>query len=203
MKRISSPANDRVRHIALFAAALLLIGRVAFLCPRTAAQEPPPPDGFTLAQTISDQAQHTTIAFSGLAMMTWNLESQSFFPPGKVADYTGFQYLRDNDPIKAQVIELSRTYGNLDGENNYYYATVFAQVYKTMTDDRKADLTSLRQSIMSGAYSNGTLFDYSVCTTPFLYSSPIAGQNVLDEYILNTDYLCQAPSSVRDWEVYR
>jgi hypothetical protein len=31
-------------------------------------------------------------------MMTGNLEAQSFFPPGKVADYTGFQYLRDNDP---------------------------------------------------------------------------------------------------------
>jgi len=31
-------------------------------------------------------------------MMTGNLDAQSFFPPGKVADYTGFQYLRDNDP---------------------------------------------------------------------------------------------------------
>lgn len=53
---------------------------------------------FTLAQTLSDGAQRTTIAFSGLAMMTGNLAAQSFFPPGKVADYTGFQYLRDNDP---------------------------------------------------------------------------------------------------------
>lgn len=53
---------------------------------------------FSMSQTISDEAQRTTIAFSGLAMMTGNLGSQSFFPPGKVADYTGFQYLRDNDP---------------------------------------------------------------------------------------------------------
>jgi hypothetical protein len=30
-------------------------------------------------------------------MMTGNLGAQSFFPPGKVADYWGFQYLRDND----------------------------------------------------------------------------------------------------------
>ena len=51
-----------------------------------------------LDQTLSDQAQRTTLAFSGLAMMTGNLYSQSFYPPGKVADYTGFQYLRDNDP---------------------------------------------------------------------------------------------------------
>ncbi|MEI8063385.1 MAG: hypothetical protein WCH84_04910, partial [Verrucomicrobiota bacterium] len=53
---------------------------------------------FTMEQTISDLAQRTTLAFDGLAMMTGNLEAQSFFPPGKVADYTGFQYLRDNDP---------------------------------------------------------------------------------------------------------
>lgn len=53
---------------------------------------------FNIAQTLSDGAQRTTLAFSGLAMMTGNLGSQSFFPPGKVADYTGFQYLRDNDP---------------------------------------------------------------------------------------------------------
>ena len=58
----------------------------------------PPAPAFTMAQTISDGAQRTTLAFSGLAMMTGNLEAQSFFPPGKVADYTGFQYLRDNDP---------------------------------------------------------------------------------------------------------
>jgi len=45
---------------------------------------------FNMAQTLSDQAQVTTLAFSGLAMLTGNLESQSFFPPGKVADYTGF-----------------------------------------------------------------------------------------------------------------
>jgi hypothetical protein len=53
---------------------------------------------FSMAQTLSDGAQRTTLAFSGLALITGNLEAQSFFPPGKVADYTGFQYLRDNDP---------------------------------------------------------------------------------------------------------
>ena len=53
---------------------------------------------FNTTQTLSDVAQSTTMAFSGLALMTGNLNAQSFFPPGKVADYTGFQYLRDNDP---------------------------------------------------------------------------------------------------------
>jgi len=70
--------------------------------PRDSAEAPevkgPEKRAFTMEQTLSDGAQRTTLAFAGLAMMTGNLEAQSFFPPGKVADYTGFQYLRDNDP---------------------------------------------------------------------------------------------------------
>ena len=49
-------------------------------------------------QTISDQAQSMTIAFDGLAFVTGNFCAQTFYPPGKVADFFGFQYLRDNDP---------------------------------------------------------------------------------------------------------
>lgn len=55
---------------------------------------------FTIEQAISDEAQRNTIAFDGLAFLTGCLGSQSFLPPGKVADYSGFQYLRDNDPTK-------------------------------------------------------------------------------------------------------
>jgi len=39
-----------------------------------------------------------TIAFDALAFLTGDLGADSFFPPGKVADFWGFQYLRDNDP---------------------------------------------------------------------------------------------------------
>jgi len=53
---------------------------------------------YTIAQTISDEAQRNTMAFDALGFMTGNLGSQTFLPPGKVADYSGFQYLRDNDP---------------------------------------------------------------------------------------------------------
>ena len=49
-------------------------------------------------QTISDQAQSMTIAFDGLAFVTGSFCAQTFYPPGKVADFFGFQYLRDNDP---------------------------------------------------------------------------------------------------------
>lgn len=55
---------------------------------------------YTITQAVSDEAQQNTIAFDGLAFLTGNLGSQSFLPPGKVADYSGFQYLRDNDPTK-------------------------------------------------------------------------------------------------------
>jgi len=57
-------------------------------------------DEYTITQAISDEAQRNTIAFDGLAFLTGNVGSQSFLPPGKVADYSGFQCLRDNDPTK-------------------------------------------------------------------------------------------------------
>jgi phosphatidylethanolamine-binding protein (PEBP) family uncharacterized protein len=57
-----------------------------------------PGGGMNIANTISDQAQSTTIAFDGLAFVTGSYCAQTFYPPGKVADFFGFQFLRDNDP---------------------------------------------------------------------------------------------------------
>jgi hypothetical protein len=54
--------------------------------------------GYTIEQAISDRAQENTIAFDALGFLTGSLGADSFFPPGKVADFWGFQYLRDNDP---------------------------------------------------------------------------------------------------------
>jgi hypothetical protein len=53
---------------------------------------------YNTEQAISDKAQAMTIAFDALAFLTGDLGADSFFPPGKVADFWGFQYLRDNDP---------------------------------------------------------------------------------------------------------
>ncbi len=50
---------------------------------------------YSIEQATSDQAQLNTLAFSGLGFLTGNLCSDSFLPPGKVADFFGFQYLRD------------------------------------------------------------------------------------------------------------
>jgi hypothetical protein len=55
---------------------------------------------YTTTQTVSDEAQGNTIAFDALGFMTGNFGSQTFLPPGKVADYSGFQYFRDNDQTK-------------------------------------------------------------------------------------------------------
>ena len=97
------------------------------------------------------------------------------------------------DSIKAQVLALSGTYGDLDGENNYNYATVFAQVYATLTADQKTKLAALRESVMSGTYSDGTPFNFSNCTTPYLYSDVITEESLLAPYINNTDYLFFEP----------
>ncbi len=53
---------------------------------------------YDISRTISDQAQRQTIAFAGLAFITGDRCADSFLPPGKVADFCGFQYFRDNDP---------------------------------------------------------------------------------------------------------
>ena len=70
--------------------------------------------------------------------------------------------------VKAQVLALSATYGDLDGANNHAYATVFAQVYASLTADQTARLSALRKSIMSGTYADGTAFDFSSSTTSYL-----------------------------------
>jgi hypothetical protein len=86
-----------------FAFSIALILLFAPGCKKEETQEiidPPANDKYTITQTLSDEAQLNTIAFDALAFMTGNVGSQSFLPPGKVADYSGFQYLRDNDPTQ-------------------------------------------------------------------------------------------------------
>ena len=54
--------------------------------------------GISIDQAVSDLAQKNTIAFDALAFITGDLCDDTFLPPGKVADFSGFQYLRDTDP---------------------------------------------------------------------------------------------------------
>jgi hypothetical protein len=95
--------------------------------------------------------------------------------------------------VKAEVLRLSALYGELDGANNHAYATVFAQVYRTLSASQKTQLTALRKSIMSGTYADGTTFDFSTSATSYLYSAVIADATVLVPYVDNTDALFVEP----------
>ena len=95
-----------------------------------------PPAEFNTEQAVSDGAQSTTIAFSGFGMMTGNLGAQSFFPPGKVADYWGFQYLRDNDADRM-------------GHNTSFLTRVACNVLFVLNDNQLAMLKSLAKDQVS------------------------------------------------------
>lgn len=93
----------------------LCAGGIALvLAPSTWAQPPGTPPGppredrndrerrdprqrYSLQQAMSDKAQLHTIAFSGLAFLSGDFAADTFLPPGKIADFFGFQYLRDID----------------------------------------------------------------------------------------------------------
>lgn len=99
-------------------------------------QPPPPPGqrqgpgGYSLEQAMSDNAQLSTIAFSGLAFITGNSGADTFFPPGKVADFFGFQYMRDVD-----------TAGY--GHNTTFLTRVASNVLYILNDSQKAKLVAL------------------------------------------------------------
>lgn len=94
---------------------------------------PPTPPAFNLDQTLSDGAQLNTIAFDGLAFITGSLGADSFFPPGKVADFWGFQYLRDNDPSEM-------------GHNTDFLTRASLNLLYVLTSDQKAALITLAKN---------------------------------------------------------
>jgi hypothetical protein len=105
-------------------------GSSSIVEPETAVVSDAP---FTITQTLSDEAQRNTIAFDGLALLTGNLGSQSFLPPGKVADYSGFQFLRDNDPT------------NL-GHNTDFVTIVAFNVLNILTPSQVSQLVAAAQT---------------------------------------------------------
>ncbi len=91
------------------------------------------------------------------------------------------------------MLALSRTYGDLDGQDNYYNITMFTTVNGTLSTAQQAQLEALRASALTGTYSNGTPFNFTVATTPYLYSDPITDTSVLTPYIGDTYYLFFEP----------
>lgn len=85
---------------------------------------------YSLDQAVSDTAQLSTIAFSGLAFITGSAGADTFMPPGKVADFFGFQYMRDVD-----------TAGY--GHNTQFLSRVANNILYILNDTQKAELTAL------------------------------------------------------------
>lgn len=88
---------------------------------------------YTIAQAISDNAQLNTMAFDGLGFITGNTCSDSFLPPGKVADFFGFQHLRD-------------VTANGKGHDTDFVTNSAYNVLKTLNDSQKAKLFALAKA---------------------------------------------------------
>lgn len=82
-----------------------------------------PAKQYNIEQATSERAQLHTVAFSGLAFMTGNFGADTFFPPGKVADFFGFQYMRDNDK-------------NKKGHNTDFLTSIANSVYSVLTSEQ-------------------------------------------------------------------
>ncbi len=88
---------------------------------------------YNIDQAISDKAQGMTIAFDALAFLTGDLGADSFFPPGKVADFWGFQYLRDNDPSQM-------------GHAGDFLTSAAENMLNVLTADQRAQLVALAKN---------------------------------------------------------
>lgn len=86
--------------------------------------------GYSLEQAISDNAQLSTIAFSGLAFITGNIGADTFMPPGKVADFFGFQYMRDVDEAGY-------------GHNTQFLTRAANNILYILNDEQKQKLVAL------------------------------------------------------------
>lgn len=89
-----------------------------------------PAENYTIEQAASDKAQLMTISFNGLAFITGTYGADTFLPPGKVADYFGFQYMRDIDAAEA-------------GHNMQYLTKIANNTLAILTPDQEKILVAL------------------------------------------------------------
>ncbi|MCE9636685.1 MAG: hypothetical protein K8T90_13355 [Planctomycetes bacterium] len=89
-----------------------------------------PKDRYSIEQACSDRAQLHTIAFDGLAFLTGGLGQDTFFPPGKVCDFFGFQHMRDIDA------------GEL-GHNSLFLTRIADNTLRILDEPQRARLVAL------------------------------------------------------------
>lgn len=68
------------------------------------------------------------------------------------------KFMDGQTPDKAKVLKLGRRYGELDGGVSYLYATAFAKVNRTLTDDQRKTFVKLRN--LDG-YTSAPAYIYS------------------------------------------
>jgi len=105
---------------------------------------------YNIEQATSDKAQGMTIAYDAVAFLTGDLGSNSFFPPGKVADFWGFQYLRDNDPSQM-------------GHAGDFLTSAAMNTFNNLTSTQRAELVALAENQVAAineyGYMRFTLID--------------------------------------------
>ncbi|MCX6873117.1 MAG: hypothetical protein NTW21_04825 [Verrucomicrobia bacterium] len=106
------------------------VGKPQAQGPRGQGKEPRGQGQYSIEQAVSDRAQLNTIAFDGLAFLTGDFGCNTFLPPGKVADFCGFQYMRDVDT-------------NQLGHNTSFVPRAANNILYLLTDAQKAQLVKL------------------------------------------------------------
>lgn len=92
---------------------------------------------FTIEQATSDRAQLSTLAYDGMAWLTGSFYCDTFLPPGKVSDFFGFQYLRDNDAAGM-------------GHNTSFLTRIAVNMLALLTTEQKAALIALGEEQANG-----------------------------------------------------
>ena len=118
---------------------------------------------YNIEQATSERAQLHTVAFSGLAFITGTFGADCFFPPGKVADFFGFQYMRDNDKNEKghNTDFLTRIANNIIGILNpqqlqqlVELANVQAPIYDAFAIKRMVLIKAFRTNLETGKELN-------------------------------------------------
>lgn len=68
------------------------------------------------------------------------------------------KFMHAETPDKAKVLKLGRRYGELDGEVSYLYASAFAEVNRTLTEEQRKAMVKLRN--LDG-YTSAAAYAYS------------------------------------------
>ena len=94
----------------------------------------------SLAQAVANNTQQNTYSFNGMAFISGSACCDSFLPPGKVADFFGFQAMRDSAPNGHSNLFLDNIASNMLTTLN---STQIAKMAALATDQTQINSTNL------------------------------------------------------------